>query len=454
MGMTIEEGSRIGVLGGGPAGSMFAYFALNFAQLMDMQIEVDIYEPRDFTKPGPVGCNMCGGIVSESLIQSLALEGIHIPSTVMQRGIDSYVLHTDSDSIRIDTPLREKRIAAVHRGGGPRDARELKWGGLDGHLMGLAQKLGAKVITARVADVGWDNGRPQVRLKDSAQTYDLLVGASGVNSTGWQLFENLGFKCKRPQTAKTFITELNLGNETINRYFGTSMHMFLLDLPNLDCAAIIPKGDFVTVCLLGHEIDDELIKKFFNSAPVKRCFPDTWVPGEGVCHCSPKINVGEAAVPYLDRVVLVGDCGVSRLYKDGIGAAYRTAKYAAKTAIFGGVSASDFEKHFLPLYRSIANDNRYGLFIFSVVHQIKRLKLLLNGTMEMTAVEQGNPTAAKRMSLVLWDMFTGSAPYRDIFYLTLDPRFISQLVLNTALALAGRKRRKGESLSYGSGRAG
>ncbi|MFQ5947138.1 MAG: hypothetical protein ACE5NC_12970, partial [Anaerolineae bacterium] len=85
--------------------------------------------------PGPAGCNMCGGIVSESLVQALAVEGINLPPAVVQRGID--VLHTGDGTVKIDTPLREKRIAAVHRGGGPRDVRHVKWGGLDGYLLTL-----------------------------------------------------------------------------------------------------------------------------------------------------------------------------------------------------------------------------------------------------------------------------------------------------------------------------
>jgi flavin-dependent dehydrogenase len=127
--MELADGSRIGVIGGGPAGSLFAYFASKFAQQMELDLTVDIYEPRDFSKPGSAGCNMCGGIVSETLVQALAIEGITIPGGVVQRGIDSYLLHTDRQSVRIDTPLHEKRIAAVHRGGGPRDVGEIRFGG-------------------------------------------------------------------------------------------------------------------------------------------------------------------------------------------------------------------------------------------------------------------------------------------------------------------------------------
>ena len=454
MGTLLEDGSRVGVIGGGPAGSLFAYFLLTFARRVDLDVAVDIYEPRDFTAPGPGGCNMCWGIVSESLVQTLAVEGIRLPPSVVQRGIDSYVLHTDETSVRISTPLEEKRIAAVHRGGGPRDIQRERWGGLDGYLLTLARRLGARVIAARVGDVGWDGKRPQVRLKDAAQTYDLLVGATGVNSAGWDLFETLGLPCKRPRTTKAYITEVNLGYETITQYFGSSMHIFLLNMPRLDCAAVIPKGDFLTVCLLGRDVDRELTSAFFESAAVRRCFPSAFRPAEGACHCSPKINLREAARPFLDRVVLVGDCGATRLYKDGIGAAYRTAKAAAATAVFSGVSAADFRRHYWPAYRAIARDNRFGSLTFGVVHWIKALRPSVRGVMSMTAKEQARPGAARRMSIVLWDMFTGSAPYREIFFRTLDPRFLASFLWESALAAGGGRGRKGEGPGYGSRRAG
>jgi flavin-dependent dehydrogenase len=436
--IALDDGDRVGVIGGGPAGSLFAYFLLTFAGRMDLDLRVDIYEPRDFTKPGPAGCNMCGGIVSESLVQALALDGINLPSAIVQRGIDSYVLHTREGHLRIDTPLHEKRIAALHRGGGPRDSTERRWGGLDGYLLTLAQGLGARVIPVRVGEVGWGDGRPQVRLPDRTATYDLLVGATGVNSSGWQLFEQLGLPSKRCGTTKTYITEIHLGHEAIDRHFGTSMHMFLLHVPRLDCAAIIPKGDHLTVCLLGRDIDKDLIESFFGDPVVQRAFPEGWAAAEGACHCSPKINIREATQPFMDRVVLLGDCGATRLYKDGIGAAYRMAKSAAKTAVFSGVGAEDFERYYRPLYRSIAHDNRFGLLIFAVVHRIKAWTPLLRGIMQMAAHEQTGPGEAKRMSTVLWDMFTGSAPYREILLRTLDPRFLGRFLWESACGLGLR----------------
>jgi flavin-dependent dehydrogenase len=152
------------------------------------------------------------------------------------------------------------------------------------------------------------------------------------------------------------------------------------------------------------------------------------------------MNIHEASRPFMDRVVLIGDCGVTRLYKDGIGAAFRTAKAAARTAVFSGVSADDFRRHYWPLYRSIARDNRYGFLLFAVMHRIKALEALLKGVLRTTAAEQTGGNGARRMSLVLWDMFTGSAPYRDIFFRTLAPGFLVEFLAGTVQAAVGGPR--------------
>jgi flavin-dependent dehydrogenase len=225
--------------------------------------------------------------------------------------------------------------------------------------------------------------------------------------------------------------------------------MFLLDIPRLDCAAIIPKGSYVTVCLLGRDIDAELVQAFFHSPAVRRAFPAGWDPVEGTCHCAPKINIREASTPFRDRAVLVGDAGVTRLYKDGIGSAYRTAKAAARTAVLTGVSAADFRRHYWPVYREIASDNRFGRAIFAVVHQIKAFGPLLRGVIAMSEKEQGSPGETRRMSIVLWDMFTGSESYREIFSRTLHPAFLTRFLWECARSIRRGERTKGEVVAHG-----
>jgi flavin-dependent dehydrogenase len=425
--IALQDGSRVAVIGAGPAGSLFAYFLLDMAKRIDLSLDVDLWEPRGtFAKPGPAGCNMCGGIVSETLVQNLAIEGVALSPVVVQRGIDAYVLHTDVGSTRIETPLAEMRIGAVHRGAGPKDAKIARWESFDHHLQARALARGARLFTSRVDAVSREpDGRVRVEGRDgSAGTYDLVVGAVGVNSPALKLFEGLGIGYERPVTTKTLIREYFLGEEVIGRTLGSAMHVFLLDVPRLEFAAAIPKGDYVTVAVLGEDIDDALVDAFLARPEVRACMPPGWDPAVRSCQCMPSISVRGVTKPYADRFVFVGDAGVTRLYKDGIGAAYRTAKAAARAALFEGISEAAFARHFAPVCRSIAADNQIGKLAFAITHVARRFALLRRAMLRMAAAEQRRPGDLRPMSSVLWDMFSGSAPYRDIFLRMIRPAFL------------------------------
>jgi len=443
--MFLANGSRVAVVGGGPAGSFFTYFLLEMAQRIGTELAVDIYEPRDFTKAGPQGCNMCGGIISESLVQLLATEGIDLPSSVVQRGIDSYVLHMDVGTVRIEPTHREKRIAAVYRGAGPRGVVESRWQSFDAHLLDLAKGRGAQVHRERVEGIDRDGGKPRITTKTGTSTgYDLLVGAVGVNTGALKLFEAVGAGYRAPGTTKTYICELFLGETTIKTYFGNAMHMFLLNLPRLEFAALIPKGDYVTMVMLGTGIDNTLVEAFFSTPEVRKCFPPDWSPPPDSCRCSPAINISAAVKPFSDRMVLIGDSGVSRLYKDGIGGAYRTAKAAATTAVFAGVAEEDFRNGYLPVCRSLATDNGIGKVVFGITRLIQKTTVLRKGMLRMTAAEQESRQWNPRMSDILWDTFTGSAPYRDVFRRSLHPVFLGRLLYETLMVALPTRREGGK----------
>ncbi len=433
---TLETGSRVAVIGGGPAGSLFSYFLLTMAERVGIDLHVDIYEPRDFTRPGPAGCNMCGGVVSESMVQLLSAEGIKLPATVVQRGIDSYVLHMDVGTVRIETPRSEKRIAAVHRGGGPSGISDRRWDSFDAYLLDLASKRGANVVRDRVEGVEKNNGMTRLRTKGGLEAgYDLTVGAVGINSPLLKSFEKSASGYKSPKSARTYICEFFLGQGIVQTYLGNSMHVFLLNLPRLEFAAVIPKGDYVTVCLLGREIDKNLVDAFLAAPEVRQCFPPEWSVPANFCRCSPGINVRGAEQPFADGMVFIGDSGVNRLYKDGIGGAYRTAKAAAKTAIFHGISANDFRRHYLPVCRALAVDNGIGKVVFMVTRLIQNVRIARGGLLRMTSKEQQGRIARRRMSGVLWDTFTGSSSYREVFVRTLHPFFLGRLVYETLSGL-------------------
>lgn len=421
-GLRLEDGSRVGVVGAGPAGLLFTYFLLDMAGRVGLDLRVDVFESRDFLRPSPQGCNMCGGIVSESLVQNLAAEGINLPATVIQRGIDSYHLHMDAGRVRIETPLHEMRIGAVHRGSGPRDVQRRDWESFDHHLLQKAIGKGARLVHARVDGVGIEEGRPVLKIRGGGQErYDLLAVAVGVNSPAVRAFEAMGIGYTRPAVTKTVIREYHLGRDVISRVVGSSMHVFLLAIPRLEFAAVIPKGDYVTVCLLGEDIDNALVHAFLDAPEVRWCFPPDWRPDAKSCQCMPHINVGGPARPYADRILFVGDCGVTRLYKDGIGAAYRTAKAAARTAVFEGISAEAFHRHYGPVCRTIAADNVMGRLAFVFTRVVRHMSVARRAILRMTVEEQRRAGHLRRMSGILWDMFSGSAPYKDIFLRMLRP---------------------------------
>lgn len=419
----LQDGSKIAVIGGGPAGSFFTYFALDFAERLGMDISVDVYEPKDFSCPGPKGCNNCGGIVSESLIQALSTEGVVLSSDVIRRGIESYTLHLEQGSTVIKTPFQEQRIAAMFRGIGPLGADGKDGGSFDDYLLNLCKKSGAKIIHDRVTSAIRTADGVTLKTKGEQKArYDLIVGAVGLNPKTLDIFKSICPSFVPPETTKTYISEFKMEPELIDKHFGNSMHVFLLNLPNIKFGAIIPKGKFVTLVLLGSDINKEIASSFVNSDAVRKLFPpeinlDEITP----CKCFPSINVKGAKLAYDDRVVLVGDSASSKLYKNGVGAAYITGKAAANTAVFNGISAAAFKKHYQPVCTNLERDNLLGKFIFSVTSIIQKSHLLKSAMLGLVIKEQKEKNQNRRMSSILWDTFTGSAAYKNIFLRFLNP---------------------------------
>jgi len=446
--MKLEDGSRVAVMGGGPAGSFFSYFLLTMAERAGLKLQVDIYEPRDFDLSGPAGCNMCGGVIYESLVQNLAVEGINLPPMVVQRGIEFNMLHMDIGNALIQTPRHEKRIATTFRGAGPRGLMEFKGHGLDGYLLQSAIAKGANHIRARVDEVRWlddvdafNQANRLVQVKGHGgtfQTYELLAVTSGVNTPTLKLFRDLDFGYQPPKTVKLLVREYFLGEEAVSKYIGPVFHAFLLNIPGLDYGAVIPKGAYITVCLLSSHggLDAATMQSFLNDPAVKRILPPDFSPENVSCYCGPRINVMGSPQPFGDRIVFIGDSGVSRLYKDGIGAAYRSAKVAASTAVFHGISAADFKRQYMAFCKRMEFDNRIGKLLFKIVGLFQKTQFTRQAVLHMVSEEQqGKVDAGRGMSMLMWDMLTGGVPYKDVLLRALHPAFWMRLLGNMLASL-------------------
>ena len=432
-GMELTDGSRIAVIGGGPAGSFFSYYVLEYARRFDLELELDIFEAKDFTKIGSSGCNHCGGIISESLVQELATDGLVIPSDIIQRGINTYTMHTEQGTRRIHAPTDEQRIASVFRGCGPRGCLDKSLKGFDNYLLGLCQENGARLIPEKVTRLERTEDGVMVGCSKSAlRKYDLVVGAVGLNPKALELFKGICPSYSLPEVTRAYISEFLMKPGDIEKSLGSSMHVFLLDLPQITFGALIPKYNYITLVLLGKDIDKDIVQNFISSNEVRSCFPEDFPVKRAVpCQCYPYINIAQGNHAYADRVVLIGDSASSKLYKNGIGAAFITAKAAASTVVFEGISERHFEKYYKPICRDLDKDNWVGKWIFWVTRIIQKSTVLKRGLLDLVGKEQAQEHLALRMSSALWDTFTGSAGYRNILRRFLHPSLLFGLVKST-----------------------
>lgn len=419
--LSLQDGSKIGVIGGGPAGSFFSFFAIELARGKGISLEIDIYEPKDFNLKGSAGCNHCGGVVSESLVHMMSADGIILPKEVIRREIETYTLHLDHRSTVIEAPKYEQRIVSMFRGLGPNRSEASDIQSFDGFLQDLCIRKGARVFHERVTDVFTEPDGISILTAKSKKKYDLVVGAGGLNDQILALFIKLIPNYFPPETAQTHISEYFLGRETIDKHFGNSMHVFLLNLPGIKFGALIPKGNYVTLVLLGSKIKKKMVDRFLNSESILACFPEgTELKNIKPCQCTPYINIKNGRNPFTDRVVLIGDSSSSKLYKNGIGAAYLTARAAAFTAVSTGISHSDFKKSFQPVCTQLNADNVAGKLIFFMTTIIQRSHLLKKVIFSMVVKEQEKEKGKRQLSSLLWDTFSGSASYRNIAWRSIN----------------------------------
>ena len=80
-------------------------------------------------------------------------------------------------------------------------------------------------------------------------------------------------------------------------------------------------------------------------------------------------------------------------------------------------------------------DNSIGKIVFLVTKLIKVSSLIKRGVVKMVSKEQNKGGSQRNMSIVLWDTFTGSSPYKEIFFRSLKPSFLISLVWNTIISI-------------------
>jgi len=409
--LRLQENSRICIIGGGPAGSFAALHLLHLSELHHLHYSVQIFEPRDFTRSGPSGCNRCAGILSSRLWGNLSELGLSIPEEVLQAELEAYTIHLDGDSIHLERPDPSRRIVSVYRGGGPRMIEGKPEASFDHFLLQQAISRGATHIPNRVRQVSWQD-IPVIHTRSGEFPADLVVLAIGINSKS-PLDPLFGYVSPK--------TEIMAQDEVLRPtdWHSTEVHAYFQHPPGLSFGAIIPKGRFLNISLLGKGFSRHTVDEFITAQHLTDILH--YNPSNGLCGCNPRIAVSAARHYYGDRWVAVGDAAVTRLYKDGIGSAFQTSRCAITTAFQAGISRHAFHQHYAPICQSIARDNSYGFLLFRLWDLLLNSPLVLHAWENAIQRESSLPVRERRHRRVLWGMLTGDEPYRDLFYKGINP---------------------------------
>ena len=434
----LKNGSTIAVIGGGPAGSFFSILVQKKARENGLDLNIVLFDGKNFLKEGPAGCNMCAGVISRGLLYELERLGLEIPEDRVQRVINSYTFHTIKGTHSVNSPHGKEGLPVVFRGNGPRFSGRLETISFDDFLLNNAVQSGVRIVPSFVRSIDFQTEtthRPIVRWRGGTLPVDLVVVATGVSTEFAKKLKSSGVKYRPPSCVRAFQAELDLGEGNIEKHFGNSIHVFSIGLKGIRFAAIIPKSRFATISLVGNQdLDKHHLSYFLSSPIVKNILPKGWKLPERFCFCRPSLPVSCGSNFYSNRLMIIGDAAMSRHYKNGIDSAFQTARFATNAA-FGDLARSTLRKSYgAPVTRKFKVENSYARLLFAINDIVSPREFWVNTHLYYVLHSPNSKTARTILNLT-WNLFTGQASYRDIFFTSISPRFLFWM----AVGILGRR---------------
>jgi flavin-dependent dehydrogenase len=416
----LRDGAAIGVIGAGPAGTFFALHLLRMLEDFGRSAGITLFDRKTFDASGPSGCNMCAGAIGDSMVRKLESLGLPLDERVVRRIADGYEIHGTNVSVNVVNPERGS-IYTVFRGGGPVATSEERKS-FDQFLLDAAIARGAQFYHERVETIQRTPDGFRVRTGDgAARDFDFLVGAFGVNAV---ITKTLVPEYIPPTTWHTVQGELPVDNKFIVDRLRNRIHIVSARGKEIRFLAITPKDDFLTLTGIGEHVRIRDLERERAENPILSGLlpPDTKV----LCHCHPKVPVGIARNPFSERVAIVGDAFISRYLKNGIESSYDTSRILAEGILRFGVSENALRDHFYrPCIRQFRYDNAWGKALFGIYETVLRKGRISDAYFKRAiggmAGEKGS------QAHILWSVFAGDAPYREIAREAFAPRSVYEL---------------------------
>lgn len=403
----LPDGGSVGIIGAGPAGSFFALHLMANLRAAGRTARIALIDRKTFDSSGPSGCNMCAGAIGAGMVRKIEMLDLPFDQKVIRRIADGYEIHGRSLSVMVRRPDRGE-IYTVFRGGGP----VVPTGGaksFDQFLLDAAVARGAEFIHERVDGIeplpgGWRLRFPGGGMRD----FDFLAGGFGVNTT---FGRKLGIGYVPPKTWHTVQAEIPAGNDFIVNRLGNRIHIVAAGTESIRFIAITPKDDFLTVTGIGEHVK---IADFERERRENVVLGSLLPEGAAImCHCHPQVPVGIAKRPFARGIGIVGDAFISRYLKNGIESSYDTSRVLAEAVVRHGVSREALREHFYrPCVRMFGYDNVWGKALFGIYERVLRRGRLSDAFIGSVANESGGGIGYQ--GKILWSVFAGDAPYREI----------------------------------------
>jgi len=460
-GTVLREGAQVVIIGGGPAGTLFAIHLLRRARQLRKNIRVAIIEkkrePTFCGSPLPPtcreGCNYCAGGISPRMADALSDMGLSPPESLVQGEVRALTIQSEWKNIELALPAG-RRMFSVFRGSRPmrRSDRHVNF---DSFLLHQAVEEGSVLISGEAYAIRRDSGsgltvsfwtgEGPLRCSREIEA-DFLALAAGVNERpGARPQESrlalslrqLMPEFRAPKVRKALIFELEADRTSINLLknevcFGDYGSRDL----RIEMSSLLPKGRFITGVLIGPTIDrahpmeyQDIVRAFMELPHVRRLVPR--MPAlPTACMCSPNMAVGTAGRPYGDRIAVIGDLAVSRLYKDGIYSAHLTAGALAQAVLTAGIDRDSLHAAYWPVVRRLRNDNLMGRVVYFFNRTAFSRPWLSRIVYQAVLSERKSMPQGKRLlESILWKVASGDDSYARIIASMFHPTALWMLVV-------------------------
>ena len=443
--MILKGNSRIHIIGGGPAGSFFAIHLLNEAKKADRNLGVTIIDKRIVNESDSLlwklkGCNYCAGVISPQLYKALMDYQIQLPEEIICEAFTHIWIHGHWKNFPLKVPS-DQTLCSVFRGSLPPDRRPVVQG-LDAFLLKQAVDAGASLMPGTVETIQYtDSRRPRLSVKASSGKAvtvdsDFVCMSTGVNFFKGKIFDKNRFldsymkinpSFKPPRTRPTLVVELKPGKTYLKKYMDKELYLIVSgskDL-HLEHVALVPKGDYLTIALVGKSIDtasfpedaSRIINAFLSLFHVQTILPHINLDNTPIsCMCNPFMAVGFSNSPVEDRIAVIGDALGARLYRDGLYSAFISAKTVAKAVIYTGVDKVSLTRTNHGMMTWLKTDNQYCRIVFGLIQTILKSGLLSRIFYQTFASEMKfRKKETWPLGQILWKIGSGSAGYVDVF---------------------------------------